>query len=193
MPIIQKGITDCRKRMSGVPLQDVLRSVEILYDPASSQSDKNTASTILSQLSDSPNYSSVAMEILLSNDPCCCFSLFLCIALTFNARFYSLNLLINMLNKDWNKIPTMNQITIIDFLEKYLISNVTVFVFYCYLIWSWIWDEIVLLVVSLRISMLQQWLFAGQVNGNHVLILFINAFLIILFFYYRLHWVMIIF
>lgn len=134
MPIIQKGITDCRKRMSGVPLQDVLRSVEILYDPASSQSDKNTASTILSQLSDSPNYSSVAMEILLSNDPCCFFSLFLCIALTFNARFYSLNLLINMLNKDWNKIPTMNQITIIDFLEKYLISNVTVFVFYCYLI-----------------------------------------------------------
>lgn len=56
------------------------------------------------------------------------FLILIILAVSFNARFYALNLLINMFNKDWNKMITDSQVCILQFLEKYMISNAPVVV-----------------------------------------------------------------
>ena len=54
-------------------LQDILRSVEVMFDPTQSANEKAVASTLLSQLTESPNYANIAMEILNSRDLCILF------------------------------------------------------------------------------------------------------------------------
>lgn len=59
-------------RMSSISLQDILKSVDILSDPTLLGYEKSTASSFLSQLSETSDYCNIAMEILLSEDSCNC-------------------------------------------------------------------------------------------------------------------------
>ena len=56
--------------MSAITLPDILRSVEVMYDPTVTAGEKMTASSILSQVVESMDYMNIAITILQSNDPC---------------------------------------------------------------------------------------------------------------------------
>ena len=66
---------ESQKEMSCISIQDILKSVDILYDPSVVGNEKAVASEILSRLTESPTYYQIAMEILLSNDNGSLFSL----------------------------------------------------------------------------------------------------------------------
>lgn len=46
--------------------------------------------------------------------------------ISFDCRFYAVNILIEMFNKDWKVVPNGNQRFVLQFLETYLDSGVSV-------------------------------------------------------------------
>lgn len=56
--------------MNSLSIPNILRSVEVLYDPTQPDNEKVVASSILTQLMEYPDRDVIAMEILNISDPC---------------------------------------------------------------------------------------------------------------------------
>ena len=55
--------------MSSVAIYTIIQCVDVLYNPGSSNEQKNEANRLLAQFTDTPNYHLVAIQIMQSEDP----------------------------------------------------------------------------------------------------------------------------
>ena len=55
--------------MSSVDIYTIIQCVNVLYNPRSSNEQKNEANRLLAQFTDTPNYHLVAIQIMQSEDP----------------------------------------------------------------------------------------------------------------------------
>lgn len=108
-------------------IRPVLQCVDIMNNPWSSAEQKQESNDYLNQFLKSPDYHLVAVEIMQSEDPSIQFvDLAQVLDISFDCRFYAVNILIEMFNKDWKVVPNNNQRFVLQFLETYLDSGVSV-------------------------------------------------------------------
>ena len=55
--------------MSSIDIYTIIQCVDVLYNPGSSNEQKNEANRLLAQFTDTPNYHLVAIQIMQSEDP----------------------------------------------------------------------------------------------------------------------------
>ena len=108
-------------------IRPVLQCVDIMNNPWSSAEQEQESNDYLNQFLKSPDYHLVAVEIMQSEDPSIQFvDLAQVLDISFDCRFYAVNILIEMFNKDWKVVPNSNQRFVLQFLETYLDSGVSV-------------------------------------------------------------------
>ena len=108
-------------------IRPVLQCVDIMNNPWSSAEQKRKSSDFLNQFLHSPDYHLVAIEIMQSEDPSICMhdGPYM-LDISFDCRFYAVNILIEMFNKNWRVVPNKNQSDVLHFLETYLDTGISV-------------------------------------------------------------------
>ena len=102
-----------------------IQCVEVLYNPTSTNIQKNEASCFLNDLSASEQAQMVAITIMSSQSDSCDEYDESCVEVTLNSRFFAANLLMNVV-ETWKPVPNESQTNLIQFMESYLVSNISV-------------------------------------------------------------------